>query len=1089
MAMPGGLPSLRVQLFGDAGVRGVGGEIPLTPLQLALVTLVYGHAPEGLSRPNAARLLWGADDSSRSRQKIRQHLHDIRLRVGRPIIDTPADILRPLPGVGCDLPIFENALQKGPLREAAALVRRGFIPTAVAPAEPFDDWRTGRSTRLLREVRTRAFTQWSQAFEQGDWGEARDAAEALYTLDPEDPQAVERVVEARGRMGDLGSAEAAFTGYVAGLASGCDPPDELIETMDRVRAIGRVDGEDAEPDKPKVPFVGRRRALDIARGSLDAVERGRFELMLISGESGIGKTRVLDEIHREAILREFRCLRARPVELERGIPLNPLLDAFAGIDLAPHLTAVGAPWNGVIASLLPHGALDHPPEEPPPIQPSSLSRRLLDSFALLFECLARDQKTILFIDDLQWADATTIAALQFMQRRWTRGSLGVFATLRPQLVRLEDPLAKYLSAAEGLQARQIELPPLTTAEARELVDVIAKGATGDVPVERLCAIAGHHPLYLTELTRDFLAGRLTLPERASDQVTIPTSLGQMLDARLEAMDHRALRVAGVLAVAAKPLRITDIAKLANLSLDDAASAVDALTRARFIEVEKDHGRIAHELFRSAVYRHLSGPRRAIHHRAIAEHLLSHSRDDVAGEVALHFASAGEAQLAAEHGWAAARRALDAGALAEAIQFFEVVAECEPDPVRRADATADLARALHLSRDITRANPQLQLAADRLRSTGRPHLARRLEIKRMEGLAEVDAAPVEELLEQLATIKAKAREEEDWESVALALDVELHLLHRNGDVEGIRELLRELRDVARKESVEARLLARTGLALGVFFDDPEEALVAAREAVELADEGKGYRLRALARLLVVLQALGMLELPESEAVIGEARALAERAGDVLQRFSIESNLAVASLDAGDLERAHVLMSRSTALLGRADMDLSRFNQANNRAELALACGEIDEAAHAFVEAATFLGSTMPRYTEDVVNAGLGYCSLEAGDLSEARQREAELNPAPALWYFDPTTILTFRSRLLERRGQRGEALQLLEDAAANLKDRLVLAWLKVRLLQAGLMVKDGRADVRTVATEALRRAHDLNLIRRARDFERILERLG
>jgi predicted ATPase len=379
------------------------------------------------------------------------------------------------------------------------------------------------------------------------------------------------------------------------------------------------------------------------------------------------------------------------VELERGIPLNPLLDALSDIDLEPHLEAIGPPWSSVIASLLPPGALDHPPEDPPPIQPSSLSRRLLDSFALLFEHLAREQPTILFLDDLQWADATTIATLQFMQRRWMRGSLGIFATLRQELVRPDDAVAKYLGATAGLRVRRIELSSLAASEARALVDAIGEGRVPGDRATHLCSIAGHHPLYLTELTREFLAGGLTLPERPADQMRIPSSLAQMLDARLKVMDDRAMRVAGVLAVAAKPLRVGDIAELAGLGIDNAASAVETLVAARFIEVEHAHIRIAHELFRGAVYRRLSEPRRAIHHSAIARHLLSGSGDELTGEVAIHFSRAGEAGLAAEYGWAAATRALDAGALAEAAQFFEVVAESEVDPVRKADATAELAK--------------------------------------------------------------------------------------------------------------------------------------------------------------------------------------------------------------------------------------------------------------------------------------------------------------------------------------------------------------------------------------------------------------
>ena len=104
---------------------------------------------------------------------------------------------------------------------------------------------------------------------------------------------------------------------------------------------------------------------------------------------------------------------------------------------------------------------------------------------------------------------------------------------------------------------------------------------------------------------------------------------------------------------------------------------------------------------------------------------------------------------------------------------------ETDPVRRASATADLAKALHMDRQMARANPMLELAATRLRKTGDGPTARRMEILRVEGLAESGATPVPDLIDRLAHVKDEAAAAEDWEAVAMALDVELHLRHTQG----------------------------------------------------------------------------------------------------------------------------------------------------------------------------------------------------------------------------------------------------------------------------------------------------------------------
>jgi hypothetical protein len=242
-------------------------------------------------------------------------------------------------------------------------------------------------------------------------------------------------------------------------------------------------------------------------------------------------------------------------------------------------------------------------------------------------------------------------------------------------------------------------------------------------------------------------------------------------------------------------------------------------------------------------------------------------------------------------------------------------------------------------------------------------------------------------------------------------------------------------------------------------------------------------------MVVLQYRGMLDLLESQPVIREARELAERSGDVLMRLSIESNLAVAALDAGDLEAAEAQMTRASALLGSADMDLNRFIQANNKAELALAQYDFSRAEQAYAEAASYAGVTTPAYMMDLVHAGIGLCALETGNMTEARRREQEIRSPPASWHFDPTTILAFRSRLMERRQDLRGAVDLLDAAASDLENRLVLAWLKVRALQVRLLRKAGSMHTQELATEALNLAKQLQLAHRVDEFSGLLHEAG
>ena len=1082
----GGTPAVRVELFGRPRVHMPDGPVGLSPLQLALVALVYGHGSRGLGRPSAARFLWRREADSDTRHRIRQLLVDIRSKTAAGLIETVGDDLRARSDVSCDLTDFERFLDQGTLFAAASLLREGFAelpPSAVC--DEFLDWRTAINVGLVNRLRGRASAKWSRATDRGDWESTRDAAEALHALDPSDLDVLEKVIEARGRVGDIEAAERTYAAHLESVGPAQEAAPRIQNAIQRVRYLAHA-SQGVRRSGPPVPLIGRREALEAARTLFQHVENGVFGFVLISGESGIGKTRLLQELHRDALLRDFRCLSAQAVELESRIPLNPLIDALREVDLQPHLEALGRPWSAVIGAVLPSGTLGEPAGELPPIQESALPRRLLDAFLLLLQQLARSQPTLLFIDDLQWADATTIAALQFVQRRWIGGPMGIMATVRPDLVQRDDPVAKYLSRSEGLDIQRVELHELSAEDALQLVEHVGGGQIGESHCRKICALAGLHPLYLTELTRDYLAGRLNLQGLPATELVIPVSLEEIFKARIQHLGSRSMKIAGLLAVGARPLKVDAIAALAGVALDEATDAIEELRRARLVESEHDRVRIVHELFRSAIYRDLGELRRALYHRALAAHILGEGAvESSGGELAIHYARAGECELAARYGWVAADRAMETGTVAEAVHFYQLVAENEEDTAKRAEATAGLARALHLGRDINRANPMLELAAGQLRATGRTADALRLDIKRIEGLAEVEALPIGALTDGLRQLKQQASNGADWEAVALALDVELHLLHRAGDVPGIRRIFAEMREVAQMGSVEAAILTHAGLALGVLFDNPEEALLSARQAVDLSLDCRGYRLMALIRLMVVLQYRGMLELPSSAPIVEEARALADRTGDVLLRFSIESNLAVAALDAGDLERADVLMVRATSRLGAADMAISRFNQTNNRAELALAQHDYGKAAEAFTEAATYLGLTTPSYMQDLVTAGLGLCALETGDLAEARRREVDLSEAPPSWHFDPTTILAFRSRLLDRRGRHHDALLLLQSSASDLEHRLVLAWLKVRALEVRLMIRRRVGGARQIALDAKGRAEDLHLSHRVREFTELL----
>src|SRR5690606_14208347 len=182
----------------------------------------------------------------------------------------------------------------------------------------------------------------------------------------------------------------------------------------------------------------------------------------------------------------------------------------------------------------------------------------------------------------------------------------------------------------------VELSELNPDDGRRLVEHLVPEDLDDALSARLCALSGLHPLYLTELAKDFAAGRWRVPERPDEDLAIPVSLQEILRSRVGLLSAIATKVAGILAVRAKPMRRAEVSALTGLPLEDCADCAEELKALRLVEMDREMLWVSHELFRSALYQHLSDSRRVVLHRAIAEHLAHEGDDTHVGELAAHY---------------------------------------------------------------------------------------------------------------------------------------------------------------------------------------------------------------------------------------------------------------------------------------------------------------------------------------------------------------------------------------------------------------------------------------------------------------------
>lgn len=1078
-------PVVRIDLFGRPSVKVGGKPIHLSDFQIALVALVVVEGP--VSRRKVCRFLWGCDADSVTRHRLRQILHTIRKRCGERFFDARGDSLGTSPDVESDWFDAIRYLESQSFLRAAQVAAQNFLQEMVAdPDHEIRRWRDGTVAGLRKQVRRAAGVALAVGETRADWEGMRDAAEALHALDSDNPEFLAQVIEARALTGQLQAAELAYVEHVHSV--GREQPHPIVErAIAKARASVNRDSSKAEPRS--APFVGRVQTLATLSQLLKDVSAGKQRHALVTGEAGIGKTRVLEEVTRLAPFEGVRPLSARAVEAEHRISLSPLIDALASVELDRHLESLGDPWRTVVGTVFPLGYLRSTPTDPPPIDERSLPRRLMDAFAMLLERIAREQPTILFLDDVQWADATTLAVLCFFRRRWGDVPFGVVASQRSDpTAPTEHLLGGWTEWDQHHPVLRIELSELDDPESGELVDHLTEGRINPQSRTRILSLAANHPLYLTELARDHLSGNLDLDESCTGLPTLPISFRQILAARWSRCSRRSLSVAQAASVAGRPLSVGDLGGVLQLPVDRVIDAVEELECARLCETDHDLVWISHDLFRTAIYADLGGVRQAQLHRRVGLVLSRSAGDEDHGELGNHFDRAGERELAARHATAAAERAMRQGAVAEAAHFYEMVARNSEDPHEVADATERYAVAHHLTRNISRANVALELAAVRLREVSQHARATRMDIRRVEAIAELGATPITELILRIARIKQQAVAQEDWQAVASALDVELRLTLLDERLADVRRVCEECREVLKMASPLGRAMAHQVLAVAGLTNDPAEAVESIKQALVLTDgSSEGPRLSILNRALILLHQRGEAFHPSALPIQNEALALAERTGDLHQRFVLEANIGVIHLDAGDLDGAQYHFEAAQALLGRADMSTSRINLAFNEAQLALETGDPEAAEVAFLRARDEGGLARPRYTMDVITAGLGLCAIEKGALSEARRFEERLGKPPRVWYYDPFLITSFRARLLYRRGERSRAIDILARASERLRGRLVPAWLKNQLLMASLLLKLDSGSASEVASEGLKVSQCAHFNARVDQFSRIVRR--
>ncbi len=421
-------------------------------------------------------------------------------------------------------------------------------------------------------------------------------------------------------------------------------------------------------------FVGRIGELAELELALREAAAECPAVVLLGGESGVGKTRLVREFERRCEQGEALVLRGEAVEEADGeLPYAPLIGALRPLVRARHpaLEALGRGSRAQLAALLP--GLDEDAAASDGTDPSA-QVRLFEGLLELIDVLSEESPVVLVLEDLHWADRSTRTFVDFLARSLRGERVVLVLTYRTDELHRRHPLRTLLSELDRIdRARRIQLEPFDREELTEaLTDILGEPPSAKL-VERLYERSEGNPLYTEELLAAGLDGRGAAPQSLRDAFML----------RIERLSAGARSAARVIA-AGRSLDEPMIAEVSGIEPDALHAALrEAVTEQ--VLVACDPGRLSfrHALLREALYDDLLPGERSELHLALArafEDRADYQNDrgvELASAIARHYATAGDQPAALRATVQAALAAREVHAYGDAADLAERALELWP----------------------------------------------------------------------------------------------------------------------------------------------------------------------------------------------------------------------------------------------------------------------------------------------------------------------------------------------------------------------------------------------------------------------------
>lgn len=684
--------TLQITMFGELSItyndRPVAGVHTARSQALLAYLILHRQSPQ--SRQRIAFQLWTDSTDTQARSNLRKELSYLRRDLPQAdqflLVEPKTLQWSPTATFSLDVMEFEDALNAAEaadsgttealLKQAIALYKGELLPSCE------DEWIVPERERLQQRY-IGALQQLIECLQkQQNYRSALSYAQQLLRVDALNEATYCTLMRLYNYNGDRANALQIYHRCMAVLREelGVNPSPTTRKLYEQLLLQDELPADEVSAQSPvslrisplprwsvsdhrsaPFPLVGRKREWNLIQEWISRdIRDAPFPLLLLMGEPGIGKTRLLEELQQTVPI----ALWGRGFAAERVRPYGIWIDALRSVVLPSNMPSE-------LGFLLPE--VGQPITAPPEIPPARLRDRshLFDAVVQLLTEWASQNPLVIMLDDIQWMDEASSALLHYANRLLNHLPIKFACTARSGELSENNAISQVILALRREQRLQIiELQAFDRGETSDLIRTVSVNHPFDLSIETVDQVfteSGGNPLFVMEIARAL----------SQNKSTHMDNLEALIGDRLQQLNPSAREVLPWAAALGRSFKPAIVAQVADYSLTQLLTAIEQLEQQSIIRPstvsEHEMGYdFAHDIVRQVVYQQLSEPRRQLIHLQIARQLNQRAASDnaLAGDIAHHAALGGDHELAASAALLAAERCLKLFAYAEASTLAE-----------------------------------------------------------------------------------------------------------------------------------------------------------------------------------------------------------------------------------------------------------------------------------------------------------------------------------------------------------------------------------------------------------------------------------